>query len=169
MAFVWDSIAAPNYQVNVWQTDEGLPQSTVTSIAQTRDGYLWLGTQNGLVRFDGVHSQVFNENNTPAIKNNRMVQLFVDRQGALWVSGEQGELLCLRHGRFSYHKMPGHGPFNYAREMCADADGNLWIVTCDWQLLRFGNGGFTVLSTNSDLSGVQPYAVASDQTGRVWL
>jgi ligand-binding sensor domain-containing protein len=169
MVFVWNSMASPSYQIDVWQTDEGLPQSTVTSIAQTRDGYLWLGTQNGLVRFDGVNFKVFNENNTPAIQNNRMVQLFVGRQGTLWVSGEQGELLCLRSGRFSYYKIPGHGPFNYARAMCDDSDGHLWMVTCDWQLLRFGNGGFKVLSTNWVLKAAQPYAVASDQSGRVWV
>lgn len=56
--------ALSSYQFDRWQTDEGLPQSTVTSIAQTRDGYLWLGTQNGLVRFDGVNFKVFNRNNT---------------------------------------------------------------------------------------------------------
>ncbi|MEI2727200.1 MAG: two-component regulator propeller domain-containing protein [Verrucomicrobiota bacterium] len=55
--------ASPSYQIDVWRADEGLPQGTVTSIAQTPDGYLWLGTQNGLVRFDGVRFQVFNEKN----------------------------------------------------------------------------------------------------------
>ncbi len=82
--------AAPDYQIDVWQTDEGLPQSTVTSIVQTRDGYLWLGTQNGLARFDGVDFQIFNENNTSAIKNNRIVKLYGDNEGTLWVSGEGG-------------------------------------------------------------------------------
>src|SRR5579864_3674638 len=124
LAFLRELAAGPLYQFDVWQTDEGLPQSTVTSIAQTRDGFLWLGTQNGLVRFDGVHFEVFNHNNTPAIKNDRMARLFEDRQGALWVSGEQGELLCLRDGRFTSYEVPGKGtPFNYAREICDDEDG----------------------------------------------
>ena len=54
LLFAAVATAAPAYQVDVWRADDGLPQSTVTSIAQTADGYLWLGTQNGLVRFDGV-------------------------------------------------------------------------------------------------------------------
>jgi len=170
MVFVRDSTASPSYQFDVWQTDEGLPQSTVTSIVQTPDGYLWLGTQNGLVRFDGVNFQVFNEDNTPAIKNNRIVQLYVDHQGTLWVSGEQGELLCLRDGRFASYEMPGKGtPFNYAREMCDDAEGHLWVVTCEWQLICFGKDGFTVPSANWSLKGVQPTAVANDQAGQVWV
>jgi ligand-binding sensor domain-containing protein/signal transduction histidine kinase len=170
MAFGRESTASPSYQFDVWQTDEGLPQSTVTSIVQTPDGYLWLGTQNGLVRFDGVNFQVFNEDNTPAIKNNRIVQLFVDHQGALWVSGEQGELLCRRDGRFASYEMPGKGtPFNYARKMCDDAEGHLWVVSCEWQLICFGKDGFTVPSANWSLRGVQPAAVANDQTGQVWV
>ena len=63
------ALAASGYQVDVWRADDGLPQGTVTSIVQTRDGYLWLGTQYGLVRFDGVNFKIFNENNTPAIKS----------------------------------------------------------------------------------------------------
>jgi len=170
IVFVRDSTASPSYQLDVWQTDQGLPQSTVTSIVQTRDGYLWLGTQNGLVRFDGVNFKVFNENNTPAIKNNRFVQLFVDHQGTLWISGEQGELLCLRDGRFASFEMPGKGtPFNYAREICDDAEGHLWVVSCEWQLIRLGKDGFTVPSAKWGLKGVQPAALTSDQTGRVWV
>jgi ligand-binding sensor domain-containing protein/signal transduction histidine kinase len=162
--------ASPSYQFDVWQTDDGLPQGTVTSIVQTRDGYLWLGTQNGLARFDGASFKVFNQNNTPAISNNRMVQLFVDRLGTLWVSGEDGELLSLRNGRFANLKMAGKGtPFNYARSICDDAQGNLWIVSCEWQLIRLGQDGFAVPSRNWGLQGVQPDAVASDQSGAVWV
>ena len=168
--FAQGSTASSSYQFDVWQTDQGLPQSTVTSIVQTHDGYLWLGTQNGLVRFDGVNFKVFNADNTPAIKNNRFVQLFVDHQGTLWVSGEQGELLRLRNGQFTSYEMPGKGtPFNYAREICDDAEGHLWVVSCEWQLIRLGKDGFTVPSANWSLKGVQPAAVASDQTGQVWV
>ena len=162
--------SSPEYQFDTWRTEEGLPQSTVTSVAQTPDGYLWLGTQNGLARFDGVHFTVFNANNTPAIKNDRVVQLFVDRRGTLWVSAERGELIRLQNGRFTAYEMPGKGtPFNYARSLCDDAQGNLWIISCEWQLIRFGDDQFTVLSTNWNLKGLQPDAVAADQSGRIWV
>jgi ligand-binding sensor domain-containing protein len=75
-----------------------MPQSTVTCVAQSSDGYVWLGTQNGLVRFDGVKFRVFDENNKPAIKNSRIVQLLNDRDGTLWVGAEHGGLICLRQG-----------------------------------------------------------------------
>ena len=64
---------------------EGLPQSSVISVIQTRDGYLWLGTLNGLVRFDGNHFTVFDENNTPGLNSDRIVYLFEDSHTNLWI------------------------------------------------------------------------------------
>src|SRR5262245_16910295 len=61
------AILCTNYQVDIWQREDGLPQNSVTTIKQTADGYLWLGTQDGLVRFDGIRFQLFDQNNTPAI------------------------------------------------------------------------------------------------------
>ncbi|MGD1089640.1 MAG: two-component regulator propeller domain-containing protein, partial [Verrucomicrobiota bacterium] len=61
------------FLVDSWSTGEGLPQSSVISVIQTRDGYLWLGTLNGLVRFDGIHFTVFDENNTPGLDSDRIV------------------------------------------------------------------------------------------------
>ena len=162
--------ALSSYQFDRWQTDDGLPQSTVTSIAQTRDGYLWLGTQNGLVRFDGVNFKVFNRNNTPVIKNDRIVQLFVDRLGTLWVSGEEGELLTLHDDHFKCYQVPGKGtPFNYARRMCDDAEGDLWLVSCEWQLIRFRAGEFDMPAVKWNIRGAEPDAVASDAAGGIWV
>ena len=71
--------------VDVWGTKEGLPENSVISVIQTRDGYLWLGTLNGLVRFDGNHFTVFDENNTPGLNSGRIVYLFEDSHTNLWV------------------------------------------------------------------------------------
>ena len=63
------SAAAENadYLVDVWTSDKGLPDSSVTTIAQTPEGYLWIGTYNGLTRFDGVRFVTFDPANTPAL------------------------------------------------------------------------------------------------------
>src|SRR5277367_5270415 len=64
--------------VDSWNNEEGLPQSSVISVIQTRDGYLWLGTLNGLVRFDGIHFTPFNQHNQPGLSSDRIVHLFED-------------------------------------------------------------------------------------------
>jgi ligand-binding sensor domain-containing protein len=81
--------AHAQYRFDHWTADNGLPQNSVRDIVQTRDGYLWLTTFDGLVRFDGVRFTVFNKSNSPGIITNRFVQLFEDAQGDLWATTEQ--------------------------------------------------------------------------------
>ena len=89
------------YSIQNWQIEEGLPQISVTSIAQTPDGYLWVGTYNGLARFDGERFTVFHDRNTPALGSRRILQLQVDEDGALWIVTEPGGLARMAGGRFS--------------------------------------------------------------------
>src|SRR5689334_22718554 len=70
--------SSPQFIVDSWGTEEGLPDSEVISVIQTRDGYLWLGTLHGLVRFDGIHFTPFNVMNTPGLPGDRIVYLFED-------------------------------------------------------------------------------------------
>src|ERR1041385_6364659 len=65
----------------VWTTDNGLPQNTVEAIIQSRDGYLWFGTQEGLVRFDGLRFTVFDRNNSPELPANVVQTVLEDRSG----------------------------------------------------------------------------------------
>lgn len=71
------------YVHDAWRTEDGLPQNSVLAIAQTPDGYLWLATQEGLARFDGVRFTVFDKNNTQAIRNNYIQALCAARDGSL--------------------------------------------------------------------------------------
>jgi hypothetical protein len=63
--------AITQYVHDVWYAKDGLPQNSVHAIVQTRDGYLWFGTEEGLTRFDGVTFTVFDRSNTPAIRSNQ--------------------------------------------------------------------------------------------------
>lgn len=90
--------AITQYVHDVWQVEDGLPQNSILSITQTRDGYLWLGTQQGLVRFDGVRFTAFNVRNTPGLKGNGMWGLHGDQAGNLWLSGD---VIRLRDGIFT--------------------------------------------------------------------
>src|SRR6185503_2253174 len=78
------------YIHNVWRTENGLPQNTVRAIAQTRDGYIWLATDEGLTRFDGTRFVVFDRRNTEAIKSNSIQTLVEDRAGNLWIGTDTG-------------------------------------------------------------------------------
>lgn len=72
--------------VDSWTTENGLPQNIVSGICQTPDGYLWLATLDGLVRFDGVRFTIHDRSNTPGIKGNRFNSLFCTADGGLWAA-----------------------------------------------------------------------------------
>ena len=80
--------AAAQYRIDTWTTEQGLPQNSVNAVLQTRDGFIWLTTFGGLVRFDSVNLQVFNTVNTPALRTSRFSNLIEDTDGALWISAD---------------------------------------------------------------------------------
>ena len=82
--------AAVGYLIDVWDTEDGLPNSTVTAVAQTPDGYLWVGTYDGLARFDGVRFVTFDPGNTPELRHARVQALYVDTSGTLWIDTYPG-------------------------------------------------------------------------------
>ncbi len=93
------------FSYQTWQTGSGLPQNTVHSILQSRDGYVWLATEGGLVRFDGVQFTVFDTRNTPALKSDNIRSLVEDQEGSLWVATPEG-VYVRRGGEFS--NVSGH-------------------------------------------------------------
>src|SRR6516162_211704 len=82
--------------IKTWQTEDGLPENSATAMVQTPDGYLWFGTFNGLVRFDGVKFTVFDQQNTPELPSSSIVNLHLDQRGRLWISTYRG--LVVREG-----------------------------------------------------------------------
>ncbi len=109
-----------SYRFDHWTTDNGLPQNTVRMIVQTRDGYLWLTTFDGLARFDGVRFTVFDKSNTPAITNNRFTALYEDKDGTLWAGADQGEVVSYSNGVFTSYASadgrPGASVSNFKRD-----------------------------------------------------
>jgi len=134
----------------VWVTENGLPQNTVQAIIQTRDGYLWVGTQEGLARFDGLNFTLFDKENTPAFKSNDIRFLHEDQQGRLWVSTSYG-LVCRHNGQFTSFTVNEGLPDNSIGPIVEDTNGNVWIGT-GGGLTRFENGNFKTLTAEQGLS-----------------
>ena len=120
--------SAGTYVREDWTVADGLPINTITAILQTRDGYLWLGTNDGVVRFDGVRFTVYNAGNTPALPSNRIVSLFEDRVGALWIVTEQGHLVRHFRGQFT-HVGADRELRIKTPQLVASPDGSLALLT----------------------------------------
>src|SRR3954453_13770693 len=87
------------WYARTWQSEEGLPNNTIQGVAQTPDGYLWLGTPSGLVRFDGLRFDEVPSTNFVAPPNNGIVTMMAGRAGALWLAMDRGALVCLDGSR----------------------------------------------------------------------
>jgi signal transduction histidine kinase/ligand-binding sensor domain-containing protein len=155
--------------VDGWGAGEGLlPQSSIISMAQTRDGYLWLGTRNGLARFDGVHFTVFDESNTPQLSSIQIVKLFEDSRGNLWIGTESAGAMLVTNGQiiklnFGQGRRQGH-----LVSICEDALGAIWLLTEDRELARYLNGNVDVWNIAGE-SWAVGRAVIAEKSGLVWV
>lgn len=121
--------AAAQYRVDYWTTDEELPQNSVFSIVQTRDGYLWFTTFDGLVRFDGVRFTIFDRGNTPGITRNRFTHLFEASDGALRIGTEYGGVLRYRDGEFRRMTDDANAPYYSVILIQETPDGEIVVMT----------------------------------------
>ncbi len=126
------------FTVDVWNTEDGLPQSSVIAITQTRDGYLWLGTLNGLVRFDGNSLTPFNVNNTPGLSGNGIVFLFEDSRTNLWVGTANAGLCRIQNGVVQNFDLGGLGG-NVTAAFEAP-NGAVWFATSGLKFSCWRNG-----------------------------
>lgn len=161
--------AITQYSHNVWQAEDGLPQNSVNAMVHTQDGYLWLGTQEGLVRFDGVRFRVFNNKNTKGIRNSYVTALCVDKEGSLWIATNGGGLSQLKDGRFTTHSTDEGLSSRIVRSVYGSKDGSLWVGTGGEGLNLFKDGRFTTYSTKDGLPSNDVLAVYEDQKGTLWI
>ncbi len=156
--------SAPSYIVD--PSPNGLPQSSVIAMAQTRDGYLWLGTRDGLARFDGNHFEVFTEWNTPGLNNSTIVCLFADSQGGLWVGTAAGANF-IKDGKVSSLDLGGGAGVQLAAA-CEDVTGAVWLYTVDSRLARCREGKVeNIWPVGERFSNCR--AVIAEPSGQMWI
>ena len=164
----------PDWQISqyahrAWQVEDGLPQSSLSAITQTHDGYLWLGTQQGLARFDGVAFEVFDQANTPALQNDWVKVLLEDRSGALWIGTGGGGLVRQHQGTWTHYTTKNGLAGDVVRALYEDPDGILWIGTIGGGLSTFDGRVFTTYTEQNGLPGNKVIAIKGDVSGAVWV
>ena len=117
------------FTIRSWNDSDGLPTATVHAMARTQDGYLWLGTDAGLTRFDGVRFVTFTTNTTPALGDDRISSLLADTNGVLWVGIASGTLARREAGVFSRVVADPRLPGVRINSMTPARGGGLWLAT----------------------------------------
>lgn len=161
----------PNdFLIKKWTTEEGLPQNTVTSIVQTRDGYIWLGTFGGLARFDGIRFTVFDSASMPNLTSSRILSLFEDSYGTLWIGAETGEVYTLRNLKLEEFRSAADLKRKTVWGFEQDAAGSLFIASdSGLEKVLFDVGGIPDESSVQILSRELAYGICRDPSGRIWV
>ena len=166
-------LAATNtpWFARTWQADEGLPDNAVVGIAQTPDGFLWVATQGGLVRFDGNQFRDFAPITEVGVPSGLLHGLTVDRRGRLWVAKDGGVVACVDEGRTT-SLMLRRGSVN-ARAVTPveDGEGNLWAAyrSVPSRVVRIRDGQVSYFGTDEGLPPGSSLQLACDARGQLWF
>jgi PAS domain S-box-containing protein len=159
----------PEYIVDVWETDHGLPENSATAMVQTPDGHLWFGTFNGLVRFDGVRFTVFDRSNTPQLPSAAIVNLHLDRKGRLWISTDRG-LVRVQDGRWTPIDRTAGWTGDFVRFFADGPDGAVYLTSFDRKLFRAEGTRLQAIPTPMLEDEFRRAGVPTvDATGDLWL
>jgi ligand-binding sensor domain-containing protein/signal transduction histidine kinase len=159
---------AMQYTRRIWRIQDGLPEDTVQAIQQSQDGFLWIGTTGGLLRFDGSHFLLYNHANVPALADNSVFCILAARDGSVWFGTEGGGLLQLKNGSFRAYGQAAGLTNGFVRSLLEDDQGRIWIGT-DNGLFQFVHDRLRRIDTSAYASGLAVHAIIEDREHRIWV
>ncbi len=157
------------YAHDAWQTADGLPQNTVNALTQSSAGYLWIGTGEGLARFDGLDFKIYDTAETAGLASNEIWALLEDRAGGLWI-GTSGGGVSHRAGETwrTYTAEDGLSG-NLVKTLFEDRRGRIWIGTIGQGVNRFDGTSFEQFAPEEGLAGNTALSIEQDRTGTIWI
>lgn len=173
-AAAWPLALDPNKPIadfihDRWSVDQGLPHSTIRGIAQTKDGYLWIATHEGVARFDGRSFTVFNRSNTPALLSNGVTALFASRDGSLWLGLRDGGVVRHRKGVFEAIKPIGGIPSGTIEYIDEGKNGAMWIASNSGGVARIIDNQSRLFTAKTGLPSNAVSALHADNNGDIWV
>lgn len=160
-----------DYVSRTWKADDGLSGNSVTDVIQTSDGYIYLGTYDGLVRFDGVEFLTINKNSDSRVSFVSARTVFQDSKGNFWIGANDEGVTCLKtNGTIIKYDIENGLPNNSIRAFCEDNEGTVWVGTSagiawikDWEV--FGPEEYALPNDNR----VLVKGLYHDTNGKVWV
>ena len=151
-----------------WGLSHGLPHASVRSLAQSPEGYLWVGTQSGLARFDGIRFEPVLDDQGETLKD-QVESLVVDPRGVLWIGSYGGGLLRLEHGNLRRFGRDDGLTVPEILELAIDERGDLWVGTHGGGVLRFADGRLQVMVPAGKLPDPVVTGLLFGESGELYL
>src|ERR1700691_1826894 len=160
--------ADERYMRRIWRIQDGLPEDTVQAIQQSQDGYLWIGTTGGLVRFDGSHFHLYNHSTTPALAANSVFCILAAHDASPWLGTEGGGLVHLKDGVFRAYTQAAGLSNGFVRSLLEDDQGRIWIGT-DNGLFQLVHDKLQQVDTSPYAPALAVHSIVEDREHRVWV
>ncbi|HAS44524.1 MAG TPA: hypothetical protein DCS93_28860 [Microscillaceae bacterium] len=156
------------FQCDVWQKPQGLPQNSISSITQGHNGYIWLATYEGVARFDGVEFKTFNTSNVEALRTSGALVVYEDHGKNLWLGTDSGGLTKMKNGKFTTYTKANGLPNDAITALVETADSTLWIGTRRG-LAKFKNGKFRSYFRRDGLPSDRINTLYVTQDNTLWI
>lgn len=157
------------YALTAWGVESGLPSGEVLAATQDLDGWLWLGTTTGLVRFDGARFVPWGSRGEPALPGRGIQSLVGARDGSVWLGFTNvGGVVQVRGGQVVTYSAEAGGPMGAVGALLIDRQGVVWAGARDG-LFRFAGGRWTRVPGGNGYDGAAVYCLYEDSAGRLWV
>lgn len=176
LPWVWATITAfaldpsrplATHAHHIWRSEDGLLQDTVSALLESKDGFLWIGTEAGLVRFDGATFDHYSRLSLPRFEHNDVQCLAEGSDGAIWIGTSEPGLYRLRQGEIHALGLADGLPDQPIRRLLRDRKGTLWAAPLEGPLLRFDGNRFQPVPT--DAARLRIRVLALDEDGGLWV
>lgn len=158
-----------HFVTDMWRTSDGLPELAIESLVETSDGYLWVGTQEGLARFDGQHFSVFDHVNTPQLAADYIMMLAEDAQHTLWIGSDSG--MVVRSGDGTFRSFAEKDGLHIGRITCglSGDDGSIWAGGTDGLAHIVAGRVVRTFDMRDGLDSSTVTNIANDHEGSIWI
>jgi ligand-binding sensor domain-containing protein/signal transduction histidine kinase len=157
---------SPDFTIKTLRMSDGLPSDRVRAVLQTRDGYIWIATFNGLARFDGIRFQTFRDRDTPALRNSLINSLFEDSRDRLWIGNDTGEITWRDTSGFRVVEITNNWPAGPVDAFVESPRGVILALNREGIICVISNG--VVQKTIGSLTGLRYSELVTDRGGQIW-
>ena len=164
---VYGADKAPPYHVINWQVEDGLSQNTIHEITQTADGYLWLATERGILRFDGHLFRTLTTADNSPLKLKEVTCLFGDRSGGLWI-GTERDLIRYHNGQFTLLQTTEGSKPGAIKSVCETTDGHLYAATKE-ALYQVRSDHLSPITVDAPNAPKGSFAITAGAKNRLWV
>ncbi|MDN5203758.1 two-component regulator propeller domain-containing protein [Fulvivirgaceae bacterium BMA10] len=160
--------ALTQYNLDSWDVDKGMPSNLVLDNLLSEDGYMWFATFEGLIKFDGLTFDIFNERTNTQFNTSGVLSLYEDEDGIIWMGTNAGGLMRKTGEVFNTYMHPENQQRNIISDICRDKKGNLWLATREG-VQKFKDGKFIDEKALDILSQVTITSILADSEDNIWI